>query len=62
VASMLRLALSLSLASLAAAGINLDDHFSRSTKLQSPSQLDSQVSKAVNGGKTLFVRIIASDG
>ena len=39
---MLRLALSLSLASLAAAGINLDDHFSRSTKLQSPSQLDSQ--------------------
>jgi hypothetical protein len=55
-------ALALLLAGTAQAGINLDDHFKRSTRLTSSNMLDDVVKKAVDGGKTLFVRIIASDG
>ena len=46
----------------AAAGINLDDHFTRSTRITSSNMLDDKVKQAVDGGKTLFVRIIASEG
>ena len=50
------------LAGSAEAGINLDDHFTRATRITSTNMLEDTVKKAVDGGKTLFVRIIASDG
>ena len=58
----LRLALCAALACSAHAGINLDDHFTRSTRITSTKMLEDVVKKNVDGGKTLFVRIIASDG
>lgn len=63
---MARAATVLGLAALwvghARAGINLDDHFKRSARITSSNMLDDKVKTAVNSGKTLFVRIIASDG
>eukprot|EP01047_Picozoa_sp_COSAG01_P032952 COSAG01_NODE_2402_length_7759_cov_9.960313_16_plen_58_part_00 len=46
----------------ARADINLDDHFKRSARITSSNMLDDKVKTAVNSGKTLFVRIIASEG
>ena len=46
---------------LVAAGIYPDDHWSYSTKL-SVANFDENIKEAVDAGKTMFVRWIASEG
>ena len=45
----------------AAAGIYPDDHFDYSTKLTTDN-FNAEVTAAVDAGKTMFVRFIASEG
>jgi len=44
-----------------AAAIYPDDHWSYSTKLSS-ANAETEIKKAVDSGKTMFVRFIASEG
>ena len=44
-----------------ASAIYPDDHWSYSTKL-SASNIDDEIKSAVDGGKTMFVRLVASAG
>ena len=46
---------------VANAGIYPDDHFDYSTKLTT-SNFNDEITSAVDGGKTMFVRWIASEG
>jgi len=44
-----------------AMGIYPDDHWSYSTQLTADS-IEPEIQKALDGGKTMFVRFIASSG
>jgi len=57
----LSVVLTLSLTSLASAGIYPDGHFDRSTEL-STENADAFVKENVDKGKTVFIRWIASEG
>jgi hypothetical protein len=43
------------------AGIYPSDHWSYATKI-TPSNVDAEIKAAVDGGKTLYMRMIASEG
>lgn len=58
----MRVGLVLSLLAIAnASGIYPDGHFSRSTKL-TVENFESSLTSAIDAGKTMFVRWIASEG